>query len=389
MIPRSAEATILKLAASFRAVVLNGPRQSGKTTVLKRLFPGKPYVSLENLSAREFAATDPISFLKQFPQGAILDEVQRVPIILSYLQQILDETKERGLFILSGSNNFLLLESITQSLAGRVGYLDLLPFDFSEINECPLPPQQWNEVLYQGGYPEVAFDKVDPAIWYPSYIRTYIERDVRQVKNVSDLSQFQRFFLACAGRVGQQLNLTNIGNDVGIDYKTVQSWLTILQASYITFLLPPYYKNFNKRITKAPKLYFFDTGLLCNLLGISRPADILNHPSKGQLFENFVINELIKKRYNQGLRSNLYYFRDSSGNELDLLIDKGVTEQIAVEIKAGETLNKDFFKNLAYWNKLTGQSEAWLVYNGAPAGGTAYMNAKLCSWRDLTEMTIS
>jgi predicted AAA+ superfamily ATPase len=367
MISREAGETILKLALSFKAVALNGPRQSGKTTLLKRIFPGKKYVTLENLQERNFALSDPVQFLAQFPDGAILDEVQRAPELFSYLQQVLDEDSRKGLFILSGSNNFLLLESISQSLAGRVGYLDLLPFCLSEISRCPSPPQLINDVIFGGGYPAIAFEKITPQLWFPSYVRTYIERDVRQIKNISDLTLFQRLLYLCAGRVGQQINLSGLANDAGLDYKTVQSWLAIMQASYIVFQLPPYYKNFNKRVVKSSKLYFYDTGLACYLLGITDATQLQIHPSKGPLFENFVVSELLKNRNNAGTRNNLFYFRDSAGNEIDVLIDNG-NSQIPIEVKAGETINQDFFKGLKYWSRLTGQSEGVLLYAGAKSG---------------------
>jgi predicted AAA+ superfamily ATPase len=381
MIARDATETILKLASSFKAVALNGPRQSGKTTILKQIFPDKKYVTLENLQERNFAIDDPLQFLAQFPEGAILDEVQRAPELFSYLQQVLDEKPQKGLFILSGSNNFLLLESISQSLAGRVGYLDLLPFCLAEVGRCPSPAQSLNDLMFAGGYPAIAFEKVTPQLWFPSYVRTYIERDVRQIKNISDLTLFQRLLYLCAGRIGQQINLSSLANDAGLDYKTVQSWLTIMQASYIVFQLPPYYKNFNKRIVKTSKLYFYDTGLACYLLGITRADQLQTHPLKGPLFENFIISELLKNRNNVGARNNLFYFRDSAGNEIDVLIDNGAS-QIPIEIKAGETINQDFFKGLKYWSKLTGQQDGLLMYAGEKSGIAQY-GFSVNNWRNV------
>ncbi|HYG01555.1 MAG TPA: ATP-binding protein [Chryseosolibacter sp.] len=384
MVERDAKDAVIQLAKSFKAVALTGPRQSGKTTLLREMFPEKSYLSLENPQERQFALTDPVQFLKRFPQGAILDEVQRAPDLFSYLQQILDESTEHGKFVLSGSNNFLLLESITQSLAGRVGYLELLPFSYRETMACPSPPTSWLSYLFQGGYPAVAHDQVSPSLWFPSYVRTYIERDVRQIRNISDILQFQRLLQACAGRIGQQVNFSSLGNDIGIDYKTVQSWISIMQASYIIFLLPPFYKNFNKRVVKAPKLYFHDTGLASYLLGITKSDQVMTHPFKGPLFENLVILECLKNRLNKGQRNNLFYYRDSAGNEVDLIIDHGIT-QTAVEIKSAETLSKDFLKGLLYWEKLTGTKEGKLIYGGESVRHS-YEGFEVMNWKSLPEV---
>ena len=362
MIRRKAEKVLRELASQFKAVALTGPRQSGKTTLAKMVFPRKPYVSLENPDERNLALNDPRQFLSRFPTGAILDEVQRAPELFSYLQQIMDESKSKGQFILTGSNNFALQENISQTLAGRVGYLELLPFSLSETEKTGTA-LKLDELIFCGSYPAVIYEKANPRLWFPSYIRTYVERDVRQIKNISSLTLFQRLLYLCAGRVGQQLNLSSLANDVGLDYKTIQSWLGVLQSSYIIFLLPPYYKNFNKRIIKSPKLYFYDTGLASYLLGISNAKQLFNHSSKGALFENFVLAEMLKNRYNKGERSNLYYFRDSTGNEVDIIIDEG-KNLIPVELKAGETISGDYFKNLHYWEALTGKKGGLVVYTG-------------------------
>jgi len=362
MIRRKAEKVLRELASQFKAVALTGPRQSGKTTLAKMVFPRKPYVSLENPDERNLALNDPRQFLSRFPTGAILDEVQRAPELFSYLQQIMDESKSKGQFILTGSNNFALQENISQTLAGRVGYLELLPFSLSETEKTGTA-LKLDELIFCGSYPAVIYEKANPRLWFPSYIRTYVERDVRQIKNISSLTLFQRLLYLCAGRVGQELNLSSLANDVGLDYKTIQSWLGVLQSSYIIFLLPPYYKNFNKRIIKSPKLYFYDTGLASYLLGISNAKQLFNHSSKGALFENFVLAEMLKNRYNKGERSNLYYFRDSTGNEVDIIIDEG-KNLIPVELKAGETISGDYFKNLHYWEALTGKKGGLVVYTG-------------------------
>jgi len=363
MIDRDSSKLLKEIASSFKAIAITGPRQSGKTTLTKTFFLEKPYVTLENPTDRNLALADPVSFLSSFPHGAILDEVQKAPELFSYLQGILDDNNEKGKFILTGSNNFLLLESISQSLAGRVGYLDLLPFSIHESGICPQPPITVEEAIFLGGYPSVVHDRVKPETWFASYVRTYVERDVRLVKNISDLATFQRFLYLCAGRIGQQINLTNLANDTGVDHKTIQSWLGVLQASYIVYTLPPFYKNFNKRLTKTAKLYFYDTGLACYLLGIKNASELSNHGYRGPLFENFVISELLKNRYNKGQRSNLFYWRDSSGNEIDVLVDNGA-KQVPMEIKSAATLNLDFFKGLNYWEKLTGQTGGQLIYTG-------------------------
>lgn len=380
MVYRDSSELLKEIASSFKAIAITGPRQSGKTTLTKSFFPNKPYITLENPTDRNLALADPVRFLASFPQGAVLDEVQKAPELFSYLQGILDSGEDKGKFVLTGSNNFLLLESISQSLAGRVGYLDLLPFSIHESEICPRPPRTAEENIFLGGYPSVVHDRTNPETWFASYVRTYVERDVRLVKNISDLATFQRFLYLCAGRIGQQINLTNLANEAGVDHKTVQSWLGVLQASYIIYTLPPYYKNFNKRLTKSSKLYFYDTGLACYLLGIRNSSELIHHGYRGPLFENFIIIELLKNRYNKGQRSNLYYWRDSSGNEVDVLIDNGST-QIPLEIKSAATLNMDFFKGLNYWEKLTGQTTGHLVYSGE--GGRQHKSFSIFNWKDV------
>ena len=273
MINRGIENRLLKLANSFKAVVLTGPRQSGKTTIVKALFPDKDYISLENPQNRLFALEDPQGFLADLPNGAILDEVQRVPELFSYLQEILDNSTAKGLFILTGSNNLLLQQNISQTLAGRVTHINLLPFTYSELSEQK-HNQSDDELILSGFYPPVFDQQLEPAEWYPSYIRTYIERDVRQIKNITDLIQFERFMHILAGRTAQELNLTAISNVCGVDVKTVQSWISVLEASYIIFLLKPHHKNFNKTIVKRPKLFFYDPGIVCSLLGIKNISQL-------------------------------------------------------------------------------------------------------------------
>lgn len=364
MINRTASSRLIKLATTFRSVAVVGPRQSGKTTLCKMVFPQKPYVSLENPDTLEFSKTDPRGFLSQFKTGAILDEIQRAPHLFSYLQQVLDETKKKGLFILTGSNNFLLHENITQTLSGRIAYLQLLPLSLHELKKSKKNKPAYGWHILNGGYPEVISKKINPGDWYAGYINTYVERDVRQLKNISNLSQFTKLLKLCAGRTGQILNLTSLSNDCGIDQKTVAAWLSVLQSSYIIYLLKPYHANFNKQIVKTPKLYFCDTGVACSLLGIDSANQITTHAAKGALFENMIVSELLKERFNAGIADNLYYWRDKTGNEVDIVFDKA-GKLTAMELKAGETISMDFFKGINYFAALNTKSiKKILVYGG-------------------------
>lgn len=360
MIYREAEKELQLLSAQFKAVAVTGPRQSGKTTLVKNVFKEKAYVNLENPDLRQFAREDPRGFLSNYPDGAILDEVQRVPELFSYLQQILDEKEQNGSFILTGSNNFLLNGNISQSLAGRVGYLFLLPLDIGEINPGA---NMSNQLIFKGGYPEIYQKDIDPKKYYDNYIRTYVERDVRLLKNITDLYTFERFLRLCAGRTGQLLNMSSLAADVGVDVKTIGSWLGVLEASFIAFRLYPYHENYNKRIVKMPKLYFYDTGLASALMGIEDVSQLTIHPLRGGLFENLVIVDFLKRLYNNGKQNNLYFWRDNIGNEVDLLIKKGAN-RYPVEIKSAQTISDEFFKGIRYWNKLTNTEGGYLVYAG-------------------------
>jgi predicted AAA+ superfamily ATPase len=360
MIFRAATFKVQFLAQQFKAVAIIGPRQSGKTTLAKYVFPEKAYVNFENPDTRLFATEDPRGFLSNYPDGAIFDEAQRVPALFSYLQQILDESLTNGLFIITGSNNFLLQESILQSLAGRVAYLTLLPLTLEEIGT---QHTTCNELLVRGAYPGLYKEAIDPNTWYANYIRTYIERDVRLVKNINNLLTFERFVRLCAGRVGQLLNMQSLAIEVGVDAKTINTWMGILEMTFVAFRLQPYHKNFNKRLVKMPKLYFYDTGLAAALLGIENSQQLELNSFRSALFENFVILDLIKQRFNQAKASNLFFWRDSAGNELDILIDQ--TERlIPVEIKSGQTVTPAFFKGLNYWQKLTGEEGGYVIYGG-------------------------
>ena len=363
MIRRSAEDKIKQLATTFKAVAITGARQTGKTTLVKSLFASKPYVSLEDPDARRFALQDPRGFLNSYPQGAILDEAQRTPELFSYLQGILDNSTEKGLFILTGSNNFLLQQSISQSLAGRIAYFYLLPFSTLELKQTNELPGNDDELMVNGFYPPVYDQKISAPEWSTNYIKTYIERDVRQIANVTDLLVFERFMGLLAGRNGQELNLTALSIEVGVDHKTIQAWIAILESSFIIYLLRSHYKNFNKTVVKRPKLYFYDTALVCSLLRITRIEHLQTHPLRGAIFEGMVISELVKQRTNAGLPVNLFYWRDKTGHEIDVIVDEA-EKLIPIEIKSGQTIQAEFFKNLTYWTNLSGQSESFVLYTG-------------------------
>lgn len=365
LIKRHAEATLLQLAREYPVVAVTGPRQSGKTTLVRKTFPDKPYVSLEDLDQRQFATDDPRGFLSNYPDGAILDEVQRSPGLFSYLQTRLDQAKKKGLFVLTGSQQFDLLSGITQSLAGRIALLPLLPFALGELQAAKLAPTALSELLFRGLYPPIYAGIEQAGIWYGNYVRTYIERDVRQVIQVRELSAFQRFVRMCAGRTGQLTNLSALASDCGVSHNTAKAWLSVLEASYIVHLLRPHHMNFDKRLVKTPKLYFHDTGLACWLLGIRSPAQLDSHAQRGALFETWAVAELLKARYNRALESNLYFWRDRSGNEVDVLIEDGNTLS-PVEIKAGQTVASDYFRGLERWQGLAKgvSGKGWLLFGG-------------------------
>ncbi len=362
MIQRTAESELRYLAAHYKAVAVVGPRQSGKTTLVKYVFADKPYVSLENPDTRSFATEDPRGFLSNYPDGAILDEAQRVPSLFSYLQQILDDSSLNGLFIITGANNFLLQESISQSLAGRIAYLNLLPLSIEEIKGYELKA---DKLLFKGGYPAVYNQDIDVTKWYSNYISTYVERDVRLIKNITDLATFERFLKLCAGRIGQLLNMSSLAIETGVDVKTISSWISVLETSFIAFRLQPYHENFNKRVVKMPKLYFYDTGLAIALLGFENERHLETHPFRGNFFENMIIVELLKKRFNLGKPGNLFFWRDNVGNEVDLLLaDADGSSKIPIEIKSGQTITNDYFKGILYWNKMTQTQGGYVVYGG-------------------------
>jgi len=363
-ITREIEKTVVLLAAQYPIVTITGPRQSGKTTLVKKLFPEKPYFSLENPDLRETVQSDPRAFVNRIQQGAILDEVQRVPEFFSYLQEVVDSRPLKGQYILTGSNQFALLNSLTQSLAGRTVLLKLLPLTINEL-EKQTGGANTDDYLLNGFYPAIYGDRLNPSITYRSYYETYIERDLRQLIHIKDLLQFQRFVRLCAGRVGQVFNASSLANEVGTSAVTIKSWLSILQASYIVMLLPPYFENFGKRLIKAAKLYFYDVGLATYLLGIESTQQLARDPLRGALFENMVLMELIKTRTNRGLDPQFHFYRDNHQNEIDILFKRG-SDLLPVEIKSAQTFHADFLKGLRYLQKIMPErfKEGYLVYDG-------------------------
>ena len=347
MIERNIAPVLLQLATQYPVITLTGPRQSGKTTLTRRLFSDKPYVTLEDPDTRRFATEDPRGFLMQFAQGAILDEIQRAPELTSYLQGMVDADPKPGRFVLTGSHQFELMSQVSQSLAGRTAVLRLLPFTLAEVHRLRggMASPDLAQTLLTGFYPRIHDQRLDPSQALADYFATYVQRDLRQLAAVQDLQRFERFVRLCAGRTGQLLNLSSLGNDAGVTHSTARAWIDLLQSSYIVHLLPPWFANTGKRLVKASKLYFHDVGLACWLLGLRSAEQVARDPLWGSLFENFVIMEAMKDRLNAGETAEMYFYRDSEGNEVDLLIPVG-TKMHAIEIKAGATINPDYFKGL-------------------------------------------
>jgi predicted AAA+ superfamily ATPase len=385
MIPRQIEPKAGELLEKYPLIAITGPRQSGKTTLARRLRPDFGYVNLELDENRDFAQNDPHGFLNAHQSGVILDEVQYVPTLFPYLKHYTDLRGKPGEYILTGSQHFLLLEKITQSLAGRIALLQLLPFSLTELQSAGLSPASPEAFILTGGYPRIYDKSIAPADFYPSYVRTYIERDVRQIVNVTDLRLFRQFLTACAGRTGQIVNFLELGNVLGIDSKTVKSWIGILEASFIVFLLPPYHRNFDKRIVKSPKLYFYDTGLACSLMNINSIEQLDAHFAKGALFENMILVELLKQSYHSAATPAFYFWQDSNMREIDLLIEEGAKLK-AVEIKAGKTINAAFTKNLyAFRNVARVENvELFLVYGGEVAQPRS--DLQILPWNEAMEI---
>ncbi len=345
MIERTSMDVLRKFAAGYPVLAVTGPRQSGKTTLVRATFPEKPYVSLEDPDRLESATADPRGFLGLYPDGAVLDEAQRCPSLFSYIQTKVDLDGRSGLFVLTGSQQFGLLSKITQSLAGRVAIIELLPFSLEELEAAGKAPKDVDDLLFEGMYPPVLAKGLDPSPWFANYVMTYVERDVRQLVNIRELSLFRRFLRMCAARTGQLLNLSSLANDCGITHNTARSWLTVLEASYIVFLLPPYFRNFGKRIVKTPKIFFFDPGLAAWLIGVKDREHLAIHPMRGPLFESFAIAEIVKGFLHRGESPRVFFWRDSAGNEIDLVIERG-EDLHAYEIKSGKTVSADYFRGL-------------------------------------------
>jgi len=381
MIARELAKIILPFTKQLPVSVITGPRQSGKTTLVKAIFPEYDYINLEFPDTREHVINDPRLFLSTHENGIVIDEVQRVPELFSYIQGIVDETGRNGRFILTGSQNFLLLEQISQTLAGRAALFHLLPFSITEIASGFPVADHFVQYAFTGTYPRIYDQQLQPYDWYPWYISSYIERDVRQIENVKDLNKFQTFLKMCAGRVGQLFNASAIANDIGVNYKTIQSWISILEASFIVFLLSPFHKNYNKRLTKSPKIYFYDTGLICSLLGIRSSNELNFHYLKGEIFESLIISEMKKFLVNTNSQANLYFWRDSTGHEIDCIVETG-SKVTAIEIKSSTTINPDFFKGLHYWQNLTGYpaDNSVLVYGGAE--NQQWSKGQVLSWKN-------
>jgi predicted AAA+ superfamily ATPase len=401
MIPRTLEETLRSRATMYPVVTLTGPRQSGKTTLVRATFPEHAYRSLEDPDERDYALRDPRGFLRQFSSGVILDEVQRCPDLPSYIQGMVDQHPNPGRFILTGSQNLLLLERVSQSLAGRTAVLNLLPFSAAELaGRSATPPEALGRLparvgeasagpsgdlmvfLRTGFYPRIHDQGMEPEVWLADYVRTYVERDVREVLSVGNLEAFSRFLRLCAGRSGQILNISGLAADAGISHTTARRWLSVLEASFLVVLLRPHFRSFNKRLIKSPKLYLTDTGLLCYLFRIRSAEELRTHFARGPVFESFVVMELLKSSLHCGEEPALHYWRDSQGHEIDVLIDLGQT-QLPVEVKSGETVVGDSLSGLRYWRKLTGNEEApaALVYGGERSFERD--GAAVWSWRDL------
>jgi predicted AAA+ superfamily ATPase len=367
-------------------VAITGPRQSGKTTLARAFFADKPYVSLEDPVERDFAIEDPRGFLARFENGAVFDEAQRWPELFSYLQGMVDARRTPGQFVLTGSQQFGLLAGVSQSLAGRVGLTRLLPLAFDELPMASKPPNI-DSIMLRGGYPLLHAQPVLASDWFASYVATYIERDVRQVLNVQDMTAFQRFLRLCAGRSGQLLNLSGLAGETGISHSTARAWLSVLESSELVFLLPPYHRSFGKRLVKTPKLYFLDTGLACWLLGIRSPEVLALHPSRGALFETWVVAEFVKGRCNLGLPADLYFWRDNNGLEADLIFEIGTRLQ-PVEIKSGQTATRDYVKAGQASARFAGDEALtpWLIYGGNESYERS--GVRMVGWRDIAPFTV-
>ncbi len=389
MIPRILETKLQELAGYYPAVLVTGPRQSGKTTLCKMVYPDKPYVSMEALDIREFAHSDPRGFLAEYAGGAIIDEVQHVPELFTYLQSDIDASPDPGRFILTGSQHFGLSQSIAQSLAGRCGILVLMPPSLEELRSFPAAPDDLFRLLWQGAYPRIYDRRIPAHQWLADYTATYVQRDVRQVINVGDLQTFSGFLKLCAGRTAQEINLSALGDDAGISHNTVRTWLSVLETSFIIHRLPAWHANIRKQVVKAPKLHFYDSGLACYLLGIREPEQLRLHPLRGAIFESWVISEIFKASVHKGVQPSLFHYREARGPEIDLLIEHG-EELATVEIKSGATTTTDFFKNLKrFSDRMKGAGKTRRIRSHVVYGGDDSQqrsHAQVLSWRHVQRL---
>jgi len=412
VIPRTLYKSLLEAASQLPVVAILGPRQSGKTTLAKKTFHKHKYISLEDLDIRLAAIEDPRKFLRDMcsgnSEGVILDEFQNAPAILSYIQKLVDEQEQPGYFILTGSQNFLAParhslpvrrrslsngesaggnQEITQTLAGRIALLTLLPLSITEIKTDNLLPNDVEELMFKGGYPRIYAHNVNPITWYRDYIETYLERDVRQISQVQDLTQFKYFVQLCAGRIGQILNYSSLASDCGIDVRTAKEWLSLLEASYIIFTLQPHHKNFNRRLVKSPKLYFYDVGLVCSLLKIESKDQLLTHYMRGNLFESLIVSELYKRFFNNNRRPSISFWRDNHGHEVDCIIEKA-SELIPIEIKASMTPYPKIFAELQQWYKISESVAAngYVIYGGNE--NQSRLHGTALSWRNLEDLNV-
>lgn len=381
---RNIEKKLKQLAKTYPVIVISGPRQSGKSTLAKHTFPNHQYINLERIDDREFAKNDPRAFLEQFNKKVIIDEIQYVPSLFSYIQAIVDDKKINADFILTGSSQLSLLEGVSQSLAGRSAIFQLLPLSYVEITA-----KQKNitleEIIFAGGYPNIHFNQQPIVDWYSDYCRNYLEKDVRNILNIKNLGTFQLFLKMCAGRCGQIINYSSFANDCGISPNTAKEWMNILEASYIIYRLNPYYRNYSKRLIKSPKLYFYDTGVACYLLGITSAEQLRTHSLRGGLFESWAISEFKKKYFNQHRDAPLYYWRDNKGKEIDLIVEKREKFDI-IEIKSGKTINSSFFDNFSYFENMASNdiSEKLLIYGGNL--NQERSKARVLSWQNLNDL---